>query len=320
MKREKMLVKLNTGATIPVLGFGTASDPVSEEEKKAAISAALEVGYRHFDTGSFYGSERALGESLKDAFDAGIVTRDEVFVTTKLWCTDVYPDGVIPAIRKSLRTLRLEYVDLYLIHWPLRIKEGSRFHNLKEGDFLPLDIKGTWQRMETCMDLGFTKAIGVSNFSSKKIEDLLSYARIPPAVNQVEMHPMFQQKSLREFSSKVNIHVSAWSPLGAFGSSWGSRGVLEHPVIKEIASSHGRTPAQVALRWGVEEGVSVLPKSFNRARMVENMKIFEWHLSQDDHEQINRMEQSRIQPAHQACNTTTSPYKTIQELWDDEED
>eukprot|EP00249_Psilotum_nudum_P009135 c21730_g1_i1 orf=211-1152(+) len=310
-----MSLTLNTGASIPVLGFGTASDPVSHEEKKAAISAALEAGYRHIDTASFYNSEGAVGEALKEAFDAGIVTREQVFVTTKLWCVDVYPDGVIPAIQKSLSTLGLEYVDLYLIHWPLRIKEGADFHRLKEDDFLPLDIKGTWQVMEKCVDLGYTKAIGVSNFSSKKVEDLLSYARIPPAVNQVEMHPLCRQTRLREYGKKINLHISAFSPLGAIGSSWGNRVVLEHPVIREIASKHGKTPAQVALRWGVEMGVSVLPKSYNKARMAENMGVFDWELTQDDHEKLKTMEQKRVIEGDHICSPL-GPYKTTQELWD----
>ncbi|TJX41480.1 aldo/keto reductase [Soehngenia saccharolytica] len=181
------VLELNTGNKIPVIGLGTAVPAVQNEEIKAAVLAALQVGYRHFDTAAIYGSEGALGAGLKEAFQSGLVKREEVFVATKLW--DDQHDDPVAAITKSLKNLQLEYLDLYLIHWPVRLRKG---HTLppREEDFLPLDIKSTWQGMEKCYELGLTKAIGLSNFSCKKIEDLLKYAKIPPAVNQVEMHPM----------------------------------------------------------------------------------------------------------------------------------
>eukprot|EP00249_Psilotum_nudum_P018040 c26612_g1_i1 orf=217-1173(+) len=316
-----MSSKLNTGAAIPLIGFGTAfttaSGPVGHEEMKSAVLAAIKEGYRHIDTAAFYGSEASVGKALTEAFDVGLLARDEIFVTSKLWCSDAYPEGVIPALRRTLSALRLQYLDLYLMHWPLRLKEGSNFFNPKDDDFLPVDIKGTWQAMERCVDLGLTKAIGVSNFSSKKIEDLLTYARIPPAVDQVEMHPTWQQKQLREYCSNVNVHVSAWSPLGASGKHWGSRVVLDHPLIKEIAAKHGKTSAQVALRWGLQQGVSVLPRSTTKAHMANNLQVFDWQLTQDDLDKINKLEQKKIMSGYQLCNDTSSPYKTVEELWDE---
>ncbi|KAH9331655.1 hypothetical protein KI387_003763, partial [Taxus chinensis] len=174
----------------------------------------------------------------------------------------------------------MEYVDLCLIHWPIKLIKAAPLAWPKENEFLPLDLKSTWEGMEKCVEMGFTKAIGISNFSSKKIEDLLSHARIPPAVNQVEMHPMWQQKKLRECCSKHNIHV--------------------------------------LLRWGIEQGVSVPPKSYNRGRISENFPIFDWCLNPEDHDKIGKIEQGKILRGEEFVNGTTSPYKSVQELWDGE--
>uniref|UniRef100_A0A0C9S6F3 TSA: Wollemia nobilis Ref_Wollemi_Transcript_11133_975 transcribed RNA sequence n=1 Tax=Wollemia nobilis TaxID=56998 RepID=A0A0C9S6F3_9CONI len=205
------VAELNSGTTIPLVGLGTAADVQNYEDIKAAVATALEVGYRHFDTASLYGSENGLGDALKEAFEKGVVTRENVFVTSKLWSEDL--DDPVSALKISLKNLQLDYLDLYLIHWPFNLRKGASLPIPKEEDFLPLDMKSTWRGMEQCVELGLTKAIGVSNFSSKKIEDLVSHAKIPPAVNQVEMHPMWQQRKLRDYCSKFNIHVSAWSPL-----------------------------------------------------------------------------------------------------------
>ncbi|GLJ18628.1 hypothetical protein SUGI_0331960 [Cryptomeria japonica] len=286
------------------------------DEIKGAVAAALEVGYRHFDTASLYGSEIALGDALKEAFQNGVVTRDEVFVTTKLWSEDL--EDPVNALKTSLKNMQLEYVDLYLIHWPVHLRKGALLPVPREEDYLPLDMKSTWQGMEQCIELSLTKAIGVSNVSSKKIECLLSYAKIFPAVNQVEMHPMWQQRKLRDYCSTLNIHVSAWSPLGGSPTSQCAVSVMDHPVIKEIAEKHGKSTAQVILRWGVEQGVSVLPKSFNAGRIAENFQIFDWSLTLDDHGKISKLKQGKISTGQKFVNSTTSPYKTIEELWDGE--
>ncbi|XP_059073043.1 non-functional NADPH-dependent codeinone reductase 2 [Cryptomeria japonica] len=308
--------ELNTGARIPLIGLGTASMNTNEEDIKAAVIAALQVGYRHFDTARAYGSEHALGKALNSAFQSGLVSREDVFVTTKLQNTE--HDDPVATIKDSLMNLQLEYVDLFLIHWPIKLRTEIPFSPLKEEDFLPLDIKSTWQGMEQCMEMGLTKAIGVSNFSSKKIEDLLKHAKIPPAVDQVEMHPNWQQKKLRDYCSKHNIHVSAWSPLGAPNTPWGSNAVMDNPLFQEIAQKYGKTRAQVMLRWAIDQGVSPVPKSYNAARIAENFQVFDWSLTPDDHEKISKLEQKKIQSGEQYVNSTTSPYKTVEELWDGE--
>ncbi|MCO5600540.1 hypothetical protein L7F22_054653 [Adiantum nelumboides] len=310
-------VILNTGASIPVLGFGTATDQAPNVEKKAAISAALEVGYRHFDTASVYNSEGCLGEVLNEAMQAGSVKREDLFITSKIWCSDCFPEGVLPALKKSLSELQLEYLDLYLIHGPIRFKEGVQFLPKPE-ELLPFDLEGTWRALEACVRQGLTKAIGVSNFSSKKLTNLLKLAEIPPAVNQVEMHPMWQQKQLREVCKRANIHVSAWSPLGAPSESWGSPAILDEPTIKEIAIKLGKTPAQVALRWGLDNGVSVLPKSFNKARMTQNFQVFGWHLSDEDHGAISKIRQTKNWDASIWIHPESGDYRTVQEFWDGE--
>eukprot|EP01018_Ginkgo_biloba_P024816 Gb_30795 [translate_table: standard] len=309
---------MNTGATIPLIGLGTIALSQKKHEIKAAVATALQVGYRHFDTASVYGAEHALGEALNEAFQSGIVKRDEVFVTSKLWNDD--HDDPVSALKTSLDKLQLEYLDLYLIHWPVKVRKGANPLQPKEEDFLPLHIESTWRGMEQCVELGLTKAIGLSNFSCKKIEDLLSYAKIPPAVDQVEMHPVWQQKKLRDYCSKMNIHVSAWSPLGGPGLPWGSNSnaVMDNPVIHGIAKIHGKSPAQVSLRWGLEQGVSVIPKSYNKGRVTENFQIFDWCLTAEDHEKISKIDQRKFFPAEAMVNSTTSSYRTIQDLWDGE--
>eukprot|EP01018_Ginkgo_biloba_P024804 Gb_31079 [translate_table: standard] len=287
---------LNTGATIPLIGLGTGAFSQKKDEIKAVVATALQVGYRHFDTASVYGSEPALGEALNDAFQSGVVKRDEVFVTSKLW-NDDHDDPV-----SALKTTLEEIVSLMQ-------EVATRIFG-----FVPCPLA----RMERCVELGLTKAIGLSNFSCKKIEDLLSYAKIPPAVDHVDMHPVWQQKKLRDYCSKMDIHVSAWSPLGAPGTPWGSNAVIENPVIHDIASIHEKTPAQVLLRWGLEQGVSMIPKSYNKGRITENFQIFDWCLTAEDHEKMSKIDQRKLNLGNFVINSTTSPYKTVQELWDED--
>ncbi|XWS69438.1 hypothetical protein CRYUN_Cryun04dG0179000 [Craigia yunnanensis] len=279
--------------TMPVIGMGTASYPPADAEiTKSAILEAIRAGYRHFDTAFVYGSEQPLGEAIAEALNIGLIkSRDELFITSKLWCTFAEQDLVIPAIKMSLKNLQLEYLDLYLIHWPLKFsKEVSRFPIPKEEVFL-LDIKSVWSAMEECQLLGLTKAIGVSNFSSKRLEEILSLAKIPPAVNQVEMNPLWQQKELKEFCKAKGIHVSAHSPLGSYGTKWGDNRILDCDVLKEIAEARGKTTAQISLRWAYEQGASVITKSFNKDRMKENLEIFDWSLSIEDLDKISGLPQ-----------------------------
>ncbi|XAR66127.1 hypothetical protein NMG60_11012223 [Bertholletia excelsa] len=309
-------VRLNSGATMPVIGFGTYSSQNEREETKQAVLTALKLGYRHFDTAKIYGSEPALGDAITGAILDGVTGRGDVFLTSKLWSSDHHDP--VSAIRQTLKKLRMEYVDLYLVHWPVKLKTWVDYPVPREEDFERLELEATWSGMERCLDLGLCRSIGVSNFSSKKVHRLLDYASVTPAVNQVEMHPMWRQTKLREFSKDHKIHVSAYSPLGGPGNLWGSTAVIDHPIIQSIALKHGATPAQVALRWGLSKGASVIVKSFNRDRIKENIGALNLTLDEQDLINIEKMEQWKIMRGEFLVNDTTSPYKNIQGLWDDE--
>ncbi|KAJ7244665.1 hypothetical protein O6H91_07G058800 [Diphasiastrum complanatum] len=322
-ERLNTSIKLKNGLLMPAIGYGTGlrftrDETRTRDELKEAILSAIQLGYRTFDTASSYGTEAALGDALSDAFQQGLVTRSEVFVTSKLACDNYDPDDVLPALQRSLRSLQLEYLDLYLVHFPLKLRRGAIFPP-KEKDILPAwEMKGTWKALERCVDIGVTKDIGVSNFTVKKLEQLLDFARISPVVDQVELHPIWQQRQLREYCKKKNIHVSAWSPLGGPGKPWGSYRVLEHPIIKRIAEKHGKTPAQVTLRWIMEIGVSAMVRTLTPGRMLENISIFDFALTEEDHAEISTIEQKRLALFEYLCNQTTSPYETVEDLWDGE--
>lgn len=201
----------------------------------------------------------------------------------------------------------------------MKLKPGANNAVPKEEEFEPeLDMEVTWRGMERCFDSGLCRAIGVSNFSSKKIETLLDFASVPPAVNQVEMHPMWKQRKLREVCGENKILVSAYSPLGAPGNAWGSTAVVDSPIIQSIALKHNATPAQVALQWGVSKGASVIPKSFSKDRMEENMGALDLWLDDQDILDIDKLGERKILRGDVYVNQTTSPYKTLEELWDDE--
>lgn len=290
-------VKISSSCrTMPVIAMGTSSwPPVDLETAKAAILQAIKTGYRHFDTAFSYGSEKPLGEAIAEALRSGLIkSREELFITTKLWASAAERDLVVPAIKMSLQNLQLDYIDLYLIHWPLKVSPEMRGIPVQNKEHLsPLDIKSVWEGMEECQRLGLAKAIGVSNFSCKKLDQLLSFAKISPAVNQVEMNPLWRQKQLREYCVGKKIHITAYTPLGANGTKWGDNRIVENDVLADIAKAKGKTTAQVALRWLYEQGVSIVAKSFNRERMKQNLEIFDWSLTQDESNMINHMQPQR---------------------------
>ncbi|KAF2307050.1 hypothetical protein GH714_024534 [Hevea brasiliensis] len=215
------------------------------------------------------------------------------------------------------RILQLEYLDLYLIHWPISCKPGRSSFPIPKDELLPMDFKSVWAAMEECQRLGLTKTIGVCNFSCKKLNDLLALAKIPPSVNQVEMSPVWQQKKLRELCKAKGIVLTAYSPLGAKGTRWGTNAVMDNEVLNEIAKAHGKTVAQVCLRWVYEQGVTLVVKSHKKERLKENLEIFDWALSKDDYNKINQIPQRRLQPK-ELLVSADGPYKSLEELWDGE--
>ncbi|KAJ4973653.1 hypothetical protein NE237_006827 [Protea cynaroides] len=216
-----------------------------------------------------------------------------------------------------IRKLGLDYVDLYLIHWPVRMKPGSSIFFTK-GDLLPFDIRETWEAMEECSRLGLAKSIGVSNFSSKKLSQLLAHATIPPAVNQVELNAAWRQRKLRDFCNENGIKVSACSPLGANGAFWGSFAVMKSPILKDIAMAKEKSIAQIALRWIYQVGGIPIVKSFNKERMKENLEIFDWELSNEELDQIEQIPELKGESGEAFVTPEGPSYKSIEELWDGE--
>ncbi|KAG6546578.1 hypothetical protein Mapa_011767 [Marchantia paleacea] len=305
---------------MPVIALGMSARSETPEEARAYFRKGLEIGYRHFDTANLYRTEPTIGDALEDILNSGAYKRDELFITTKLSPVDTHADDVIPALRKSLSNLRLEYVDLYLIHFPLRLKSiDPKDGLLHEGLFLPLDLVNVWKTLEQCVELGLTKAIGVSNFCSRLLGVITADAKIIPAVNQVEMHPGCLQPKLLETCKKLGTVVIAYSALGAPNYSRGltSNAVIESPIIKEIAEKHGKTAGQVALRWSLDNGAGLVVKSSNTARMAQNLEIFGWTLDEEDLKKIATMPRFKLQTGEMWVNQTTSPYRTLKDCFDD---
>ncbi|WP_299538338.1 aldo/keto reductase [uncultured Streptomyces sp.] len=246
---------LNNGLDMPQLGFGVWQVPDDEAEK--AVATAIEAGYRSIDTAAIYGNEAGTGKAIA----ASGVARDELFVTTKLWNADQGYDATLRAFDASLDKLGLEQVDLYLIHWPMPAK-GTYVDSYKAFEKIYAD--------------GRAKAIGVSNFLPEHLERLIGETSVVPALNQIELHPQLQQAESRAFHAEHGIATEAWSPLGS------GKGLLEVPTVVAVAQKHGRTPAQAVLRWHLQTGNVVIPKSVTPSRIKENIDVFDFELDADD--------------------------------------
>nr|CAH7735955.1 unnamed protein product [Callosobruchus chinensis] len=218
-------------------------------EVQEAVKHAIDVGYRHFDCARFYENEAEIGEAIREKIKEGVVKREDVFVTSKLWCTNMRPDLVEPTLRKTLADLGLDYLDLYLIHWPCAFKEDP--NNEGKVLFSDVDYVDTWKAMENVYNKGLVKTIGISNFNKKQVTRLLENAKVVPAVNQIECHPYLNQKKLTEFCKSKGIHIVGFSPLATPDRPWAKPTdpvLTEEPIIKGIAGKHGKTPAQVIFR------------------------------------------------------------------------
>lgn len=264
MQTEVPMIELNNGVMIPQFGLGVWK-MTDGDEVETAVLAALETGYRLIDTAAVYGNEAGVGAAIRKSG----IPRDEIFVTTKLWNSDQGRENVRAAFTASLKRLGLEYIDLYLIHWPVPAK----------GLYVE-----TWQELERLYEEGKVRAIGVSNFLPEHLDNLLTSSIVTPAVNQIELHPKFPQNELRDYCANKNIHIESWSPIG------GSRGnLLAEPILKRIGDSYGKTPAQVVIRWHIQNGLIVIPKSSNPDRIVQNIDVFDFALTDDDMSQIDSL-------------------------------
>lgn len=253
-----MTLRMTDGATLangvvkPWLGLGVykAEDGAEVEQ---AIHMALEAGYRSIDTAAIYENEAGVGKAIRDSK----IPRDEIFVTTKVWNTEQGYESTLQAFDASLQKLGLDYIDLYLVHWPV-----------------PGKYKETWRALETLYKKGLVRSIGVSNFHIHHLEDLLSVCEVKPMLNQIEMHPYLIQKELRQYCEQNGIYVEAWRPL--------MRGNLEVPLLQEMAERYQKTPAQIVLRWDLQHNVLVIPKSVKKERIIENAGLFEFELTDAD--------------------------------------
>jgi diketogulonate reductase-like aldo/keto reductase len=255
-------LELNNGVSIPIIGLGVYQTAVGGETERA-VRDALELGYRHIDTAKAYENERDVGRAVKESG----VPREDIFITTKLWNTDHGYDSTKKAFDESRRQLGLDYIDLYLIHWPV---EGLRSES--------------WRAMVELLERGDCRSIGVSNYTIGHLEELLASSPVVPAVNQVEFSPFLYQRDLLRFCAEKGIQLEAYSPL-----TQGKK--LKHPVLLALAGKYGKTPAQVLIRWAIEHELVVIPKSARRARIEENADVFDFHISPDDLAELDGLDE-----------------------------
>lgn len=301
---------LSDGSKFPLLGLGTYGSEASGDREKVeqAVYDAISVGYRHIDTAWVYRVEGAVGSAIKRAIEDGLVQRSDLYVVTKVWSVNFKRDQVIASARESLRNLRLDYVDLLLVHWPVAMKDdgkGSMFPTDEAGNPLiddTIDIHGeTWKAFEECVKQGLTKSIGISNYNKRQIESLFaSGLEIKPVVNQVESHPLLSQKKLLDVCTKHGIVLTAYSAFGgspkydAAADKW-----YDHPVkvelmnnefIKSLAAKYNKTVSQILLKFHTARNVAVIPKTVTKSRMIENMSIFDFDLTKDEITQLESMD------------------------------
>ncbi|ATP39853.1 aldo/keto reductase [Solibacillus sp. R5-41] len=264
-------IELNNGIEMPGIGLGVFQ--VENDATVEIVKNAIEVGYRSIDTAAIYGNEAGVGEGIKQALASTGLKREDLFITSKVWNAGLSYDETVIAYEESLQKLGLDYLDLYLIHWPGKNKYAE-----------------SWRALEDLYTAGKIKAIGVCNFNISHLQDLINTASVVPVINQVEFHPRLQQVELRAFCKEHNIQLEAWAPLM-------QGGLLEDPTIAKIAEKYGKSNSQVILRWDIQNGVVTIPKTVSKERMVQNANIFDFSLTEEELQVVNAMNlEKRVGP------------------------
>ncbi|MCB0474621.1 MAG: aldo/keto reductase [Flavobacteriaceae bacterium] len=313
------LIRYTNGDNMPALGLGTWKSAPGEVYN--AVVTAIKSGYRHIDCAPVYGNEKEIGQAISDCVANRIVTREELWITSKLWNTAHQKNEVLPALKATLDDLKLEYLDLYLIHWPVALKEGAGFP-LKASNFYSLEevpLTETWKGMEDTVKAGLVRHIGVSNFGPEHLQVILKSAEIAPEMNQVECHPYFQQDTLLNFCREHNIFLTAYSPLGSYDRSEAFKAsnepkLLDDPVIAHIANTKEVSPAQILISWALHRGISVIPKSVHAGRIAQNFAAEEIHLSDEDMKSIAALDRNFRYVTGTFWTPPGSPY-TLNSLW-----
>ena len=299
---------LNTGSAMPLVGLGLWK--IGREVVADAVVEAIRAGYRHLDSACDYGNEKEVGIGIRRAIDEGLCTREELWITSKLWNTFHAKEHVRPALERSLEDLGLDYLDLYLVHFPIALAHvpfetryppewvhdpDAEVPTMRESN---VPLEETWHAMEALVARELVHAVGVCNYNVALLRDLLNYARIPPAVLQVECHPYLTQERLLRFCREQDVAVTAYSPLGALSyveldMAKAGEAVIAQEVVRRIAETHGRTPAQVVLRWGVQRGTSIIPKTSRPERLIENAALFDFSLEEEEMAAISALDRGQ---------------------------